>query len=723
MVEGESRAPLISVSGQNPDASDLVAIGSLAVLALGCVGWLFSLHGFAVTFLILWALFGFGSSALLALGYRGSNLVTLSAPLGLGILLVGGAFMSISGQLLRVGPSLFWILTGLSVVAHVATLRRSGRFGPGGTRHDVVAPRWTAKRWNDSRRIAPLRDATRQRSRYMVGTLIALGLILCITSALAIRNLNPGWGGLLQAISPLWYVGLLLLVGAILVGQRGGGLLAGLPVIALQLCLTATPALVYQGPRYAWTIKQVGSTEYILLHGSANATINIYQAWPGLFSATAWLSRVASFNHPMTIAAWWPVVIDAATLLAVYRLALRILGDSERAWLAGAVFVMSYTISDADYFSSQSTGYLLAIAIFAVVYRHRRENAPMTNPEWLLLLVLAMGEAVTHQLTPYMATAATAILVVFGRSRTRWAPVITLGPAVSWALAHYAYVKQNVSFGQLFNIFSNFATPGAASGSPSPGQLANMFRLFQGASALFLGLVAVAAFLQYRSNLHVFLAVCSASGSALLFANSYGNEADFRVVLFALPWLSIMAATFEPSVRILSSLLWSVVLMCMLPLYLVADMGLDFVYAPRLGDFAVETLFEVTAPVGSSLVTIGAPENDPADISYRFDLVNEYAYANVLGFSAAAHSSPRLAYREFMTRLPALLQTNYQRIVAPGSRIYVDFTQQEGAYLAAYNYATLRQYQEFRQQFIDSPQWRSVATTSTAQLFVLSSKA
>ncbi|MBU6496823.1 MAG: hypothetical protein KGR42_10530, partial [Acidobacteria bacterium] len=190
-----------------------------------------------------------------------------------------------------------------------------------------------------------------------------------------------------------------------------------------------------------------------------------------------------------------------------------------------------------------------------------------------------------------------------------------------------------------------------------------------------------------------------------------------------LPWLSIMAATLTPSVRYLSPWIWPAILFSMLPLYLVADMGLDFVYAPRLGDFAVERLFETTAPIGSSLVTIGAPQNDSANITSRFDVVNEYAYANVLGFTSAAHTSPHIAFRQFMARLPGVLQSNYQRIVAPGSRVYVDFTQQEGAYLAAYNFATLRQYQEFRQQFVESPQWKSVASTSTAQLFILTSKA
>ncbi len=699
-----------------------VAIGSLGVLVAGVVGSITSIPPLAAFGICFYGLVGFGAAILTVFGYRNWDLLSLSAPLGLGLLLVTGAVLSSTG-IWVVGPTLFWIAAIASAYVHASVIYKykRSRFNAGRARsRKSQVTITTAVVGQDDH----VRSGRARRSRQLGTTVIALcglGMLLCLVSALSIKGLDPGWGGLLAVISPAWYVGLFLLLVAIVVGQRVGGGFAAIGVIGLQLCLTGTPALVYNGPRYAWTVKQVGETAFILLHGFARPTIDIYQAWPGLFSATAWLCHVATFQDPLVIARWWPPVIDLATLLVVHRLASRVFRDPRRAWLAAALFAVGYTIGDSDYFSSQSAAYLLAIAIFGVVYRHRDEKAVLTTSEWFLLLTLSIAEAVTHQLTPYMATAALAMMTVFGRSKTRWAPVITLAPAVLWALAHFAYVTQHVSFSALFNIFGNLATPGASVGGPAPGALANTFRHFQIASALLIGILALAALVRYRTSTHVFLAACAVSAGALVAANSYGNEADFRVVLFALPWLVIMGSTLEPSSRSGSVMLWSAILVTLLPVYLEADMGLDFVYSVRTSDLAAVRYFETYAPKGSVEVIIGESQNQPINLTGRFNLVNETSYSHILGFSKAAASNPAVSYQQFMSRLQSLVLLLPFQVTGPTPEYYVLFTRQEAAYSAAYNYATLAQYQGFAAQFANSSLWQTVVHTKTADLFRLRS--
>ena len=582
-----------------------VNILSLALLALGALGLITSNTTLSAVGIFLYALVGFSSAGLIALGLKARSVVTLCAPFGAAALLCIGTVLALSRGW-SWGVGVYWLLAASSAGVHLSSLRQLRS-----TRTFASLPVGAStelQRAHDNN----VETSPRGVRQLLVGPwartislLTALGMVLTLVSAASIRHLDPGWGGLLGAISPAWYVGLATLVVAISLGQRSSNFFAGLPVVVLQFVIAASSAIVFDAPRYAWTVKQLGVTSYVMLHGSTNASIDIYQAWPGLFTGVAWLTRVSHLSSPLGVARWWPPVIDLATLLVVYHLASLVLRDSRRAWLAATLFVVGYTINDSDYFSPQSVAYLISIAIFVVVFRHRDDRSPMTRAHWVLLSTFSFAEAITHQLSPYMVTGALIVLVLFRRARTDWAPAITLAPAAVWALLHFSYVRSNVSFTAFLHIFTNLLTPGVSGGGPAPGTLANVVRYFQGGSALLLGFIALAALIRYRTNLHVAIAVCAASGGALILANSYGNEAAFRVVLFALPWLVILASTFEPTSRLFSVIFWPLAVVALLSMYLVADMGLDFVYAVRQGDLQAIQKFESTAPVGSTLLIIG----------------------------------------------------------------------------------------------------------------------
>jgi hypothetical protein len=449
---------------------------------------------------------------------------------------------------------------------------------------------------------------------------------------------------------------------------------------------------------------------YILLHGSVNAKIDISQAWPGFFSGVAWLCKVSTLASPMGVARWWPAVIDLATLLVFRQLASQVLRDPRRAWLAAALFAVGYFISDADYFSPQSAGYLLAVAIFAVIFRHREDKSGMSMARWGLLCAMAIAAAVSHQLTPYMVTGALVVLVLFGRARSRWAPVITLAPAVAWGLLNLSYVTQFMHLDEIGNIANNLLTPGAGSGGPAQSALVQVNKYFMAGDALLIGLIALAVLAHYRSSLHLTIGLCAASGGALILANSYGQEADFRVVLFALPWLAILATAFQPVSRLGPALFWSLVLPVLVSAYLVADMGLDYVYAERPGDVLAVQAFERQAPPGSTLIEIG---EGPNYLTGRYNLLQEedYLYDYQKATNSGAHNAA-IGYREFMTFFFANSTRSHQPY-------YVLTGQQPAAYLVAYNFATLKEYAGLSAQFVSSPQWRVVVRTPTAELFRL----
>jgi hypothetical protein len=719
-------APMVDRMSRYPDEPDVedagsvdaaVALGSLVLLLVGLFGIVFSIHLFSAVGIFLFALFGFGSAVLSTFGWRGWRLVCFAPPLSLASVIIVGVLLDYL-KIWAVGPVVFWLAAAYAVYVHLRTLVPI-------TQDPSFRRRWDPRTWifgYEGLALSRSHSAlgTWHRLVRLEGTLVGIGVGLCLGSALATQHLDPGWGGLLSAISPAWYVGLLLIIGAIFVGQRlREGWLLGVPVVALQLMLTLTPAIVYGGPRYGWTGIHLGVTGYILLHGTSNPHIDIYQAWPGLFAGVAWLCKVAHFSSPVGVSRWWPSVIDFATLLVVFQLAKQVLRNSAQAWLAATVFLLGYTIADADYYSPQSACYLLAIATFALMFRHRDEEQRMPPAAWILLFTMSIADAITHQLSPYMVTVALVVLVVFRRSNTQWAPLITLAPAVAWALIYFDYTSQFVSWHAFLNIFKNSLTPGLAGGGPPPGSVANAVRLFEGGSALLVGLLALAAILRRRDALSACLALCAASAGALVAANSYGNEADFRVVLFALPWLAVLAGglALRPLTR--STYLWPLAACALLVLYLGADLGLDFAYATRPGDLAALAKFELSAPVGSYLITIGESDGSPSDITGRFNEVNEVFTPNVVGAKLSAPLLPGASYTQFMGRIPTIIRRVNNPVIGSNTSYYVLFAQQPAAYLAAYNWATLAQYAAFEAVFAKSPSWHLVLKTPTAKLFEL----
>lgn len=683
-----------------------VSLASLALLALGGVGWIAGVSAARGVGLSLFSVLGIGSALLLLLRNPRWPAISFAAPLGVALIALVG-YILVETHTWSAGVPIYWIIVTLAGAIHL---------------HHVLLV-WQREHSADvpeTRRPPNVEESNRSfgASEWTVG-LAGSGLAACLWSAALIGNFNPkGPLDLFKTISPAWYIGLLAISAAIIVGRRASSSILGVAVASLSLALTLTPAIVYQQPRYSWTAKHVGVTAYILLHGSVNPKIDIYQAWPGLFAGVAWLCHAIGVTDPMVIARWWPPVIDLATILVFQRLALRALGDARRSWFAAALLIVGDTIGQ-DYYSPQATAYLLAIAIFAMVYKPGGEKRTLGAPEWSALIAMSCAIAVTHQLTPYMVTAATVILVLFGYSRSRLIPIATLVPAVLWGLAHASVVKRYFTFNQFGDIAANILTRGLANPSIHKSHLIRLDSYAMAGDALVLGLMALMVLITGFNRRRLTFALCAASGAGLFVANSYGNEGAFRVLLFALPWLAILACDVDPITRgwrhALYDRSWAVLLPGLLAAYVFADMGLDYMNAVRTGDLQVIRYFEDHAPSGSRLLVLGNGYT-PIRSTGRYNLVHYHFYPYfAVEEGKKVNFAPQTSYDQFI-----LNAVPHSRKALRNHKIYVLAAQQPAANAAELGLISIPEYQALNSEFSRSLDWTVASRSSTATLYEMS---
>src|SRR4051812_5554116 len=105
-------------------------------------------------------------------------------------------------------------------------------------------------------------------------------------TGVSLDDLGP-WG-LLPALPVLWYAAFAVTAGVCIHGLvRKGGLPRGLLIVGngpLPTFLYGTTAVIEGGPRFAWTYKHIGVTQFVLSQGGVDPSIDIYQRWPGSFA-------------------------------------------------------------------------------------------------------------------------------------------------------------------------------------------------------------------------------------------------------------------------------------------------------------------------------------------------------------------------------------------------------------------------------------------------------
>jgi hypothetical protein len=372
--------------------------------------------------------------------------------------------------------------------------------------------------------------------------------------------------GLLSSVHPAFFVALLVCVAGFLAELRrsagGRGPVLGGYAVLLILILHATTPLVLDQPQYAWTYKHVGVVELLIGNGGLTDSGDLYQQWPALFSGVAGVADLAGVA-PLSLARWAPVFFNLAGALVMLAIGRTLSPDRRVAYLATFLFLALNWIEE-DYLAPQALAYLLGLGVLLVVLRWFRARPPARSG-WLarlyrglppgagaarpsagrmaalavLVLLFAVLTA-SHQLSPYLVVGQVAVLVVLGLVRPRWTAALLAAIAVGYLLPRFGLVSGSFDVFESFNIFGNAS--GNADGWGSAGQAfsATVVRIL---ALTVWGLAAVAVWrARHRLGTVLVPAVLAFTPFVLLFVQSYGGEAIYRVYLFSVPWCAFLIA-------------------------------------------------------------------------------------------------------------------------------------------------------------------------------------
>lgn len=536
---------------------------------------------------------------------------------------------------------------------------------------------------------------------------------------------DPQPGGLFRSVNPLWYLGLVLLVTAVILAWRLS-VSPAFPVLSLSGIVVTSQAVVYGSPAVMSAARHVGIIDYIRVHHGVNTGLDIYQAWSGMFAGMAWLADVGNITDVMTVATWWPSLLSPALALAVAALASRFISSRFRIWFAAAVFALTSTL-DIVYFSPQSLGLFLAVVVIALAVGPRRNQttARSAGPaRVLLILFISIVMAVSHQISPYLAVAALVALLIFGYVRPWWLILVVLAPAILWALANTAVLGHFIGPEAIGQLFNNVKPPSHTfTQLPTPAVTNQAFSL----PALFLlltGFAAVATILLIRKRFVWAIALAAVSPATLLAATNYGQEGIFRVVLFAGPWLAVLVAGLPvsrlPFVRSARAVHW--VRFASLSVSLAALVGVNAFGQTALDwnrvvaqDAAIATqTYEALAPNGSVMLLTGTGNATPQSISGRY-LDVAYLSREALG----GYPVPSVAY-DSNTDVAALTK----KFVTSGSstRYYALVSTSIGAYDERYGFQSFADYREFATSMANSPFWKPILSGTTTTLYQLTAE-
>jgi hypothetical protein len=426
------------------------------------------------------------------------------------------------------------------------------------------------------------------RVRPATVAMVGAGGALCLAAAATHRHLDPGFYGFLTQIGPAWYAGLALLVVALVSARGDEEQEMALPVLALALVLTITPALVYDGPRSQSAGKHVDLVMQIRTYHALVSPLDIYNNWAGFFASVGWLTDIAGIRDPMSLATFWPPLIVGFRVAALRFLFGQLLSDRRQCWIAVGLAVLADSVG-ADYFSPQSIGFLLGLAVFGLALAPYRQSTRLA-----LILIAGCVLAMSHQLSPYVVGGVLVVLVLFRQVRPWWTPLLVLGPAVAWALLHAKALEGFVSL-KAIGLTQNFHPPTTV-GSPTLERLPIVREtvvalLF---SIAVLGILALIGLVKNRHQRRYWAwAACPSAGLLLVVINPYGQEAIFRAVLFGLPWLAVLGASWlSAPPRLVTRLGLLVVALALAGANLIASSGLDAINVIRPGDIAAYRYFQ-----------------------------------------------------------------------------------------------------------------------------------
>jgi GT2 family glycosyltransferase len=489
---------------------------------------------------------------------------------------------------------------------------------------------------------------------------ILLALVAWALSLIGVDLSRIDGIGLIAAMPPTYFLALALLIGGFVVAVTRGEpdpRLLGAYVLALIVVIHATTPILYDEPRYAWTYPHLGVINLIAATGRADRQVDIYNNWPSFFALNAWFSKTSGLA-PIAYAGWAQLCFNVINVFAM-RFALRGLTRNERMlWTAALFFVLGNWVGQ-DYLAPQAFGFALSVVVIGLCLRcgrkptkrrrepARRAEANVTRIAARLLPrrvaddepapapigrreaaiaggICSVAIVTSHQLSPVMLVVSLVVVALLTRKVPLWVPAALAALELWWVALAWSFLQAH------FHLID----PGGA-GAAAPGRnlaaalpdAALSFYSPAGVMALMAAL-GVAGFVRrlVQGKWDLVAGCLVVAPVAVVAVQSYGGEGPYRAYLFALPWLSLLAAfacaSRSPApggTRIrLGPLLGASVAVATCLLF--ASFGQELVNRVPANDVRAAVWYEQHAPAGSMRIDL-APDG-PDRLTARYPEVD-----------------------------------------------------------------------------------------------------
>ncbi|MCU1512502.1 MAG: hypothetical protein JWO34_2342, partial [Arthrobacter sp.] len=297
--------------------------------------------------------------------------------------------------------------------------------------------------------------------------LAAVAFILGLWGMLIVDPRQIGGSGLIGALPPLYFVALALsLVGfvASLGLPRFNPALQTLQILVTVFILHGADPVIHGLPRLEASYRHLGIADDLAQSGQLDPTLDAYFNWPGFFDLLGMLSGATGVKDLMGVATWAPIGVNVLLLAPLLALATRLTAHRRHAWAAVWVFYLTSWVGQ-DYLAPQAYAFILLITLIACVLsaftgwawrtdRNRFTKAlarlvgkldtaipqhgvpgPSRGHSAVLVVVCAVllvAMTASHQLTPFAAIPILTALLLTGRLRLRFLPVLAVVLPVGW---------------------------------------------------------------------------------------------------------------------------------------------------------------------------------------------------------------------------------------------------------------------------------------------------
>ena len=386
-------------------------------------------------------------------------------------------------------------------------------------------------------------------------------------------------------------------------------LIAALAIISISFCLTlrqpkvryshlilhfallifmlyGVSNLIEEMPRFSIVYRHAGYTEFIMRTGTSDPNLDAYFSWPGFFSLSAFLTKIAGYSDILPYAQWSAVYYNVFYFGPLYLFFTSFTKNRRVAWLGIWLFYLTNWIGQ-DYYSPQGLNFLLYMTVIVILVRWfktdpetkvrplgaRWRKLPLAVPiyDWLrspdplivpsnqrqrsallIFFILIFGFIVfSHQLTPFFVIFAIGALVITRRIRHWWSVPLTIIITLAWVLImarSFLAGHQSMVFSGL-NILSSFSqnVSNCVGGDPQHTFIAR-FRMVM--SMVVWASAFVAGVVRYRKGYRdVSVVLLALTPFPLFIMQPYGGEMLLRSYLFSLPPMLFLISSFFYSIQ------------------------------------------------------------------------------------------------------------------------------------------------------------------------------